>query len=143
MKIVSTTMTQAPIQTWDSRYPIPAGYAILPDDFDASIYQQYNGCVAVEVVDGVVASMTPDETAWSAWQAALPDPDIALAEEVRAQRDALLADTDWTQMGDSPLTDESKAEFAVYRQNLRDITSQAGFPSDISWPEIAEAVNAI
>ncbi len=143
MKIVSTTMTQAPIQTWDSRYPIPANYAVLPDDFDTSIYQQYNGCVDLTLEGDRVTAMTPNVEVWEAWKATLPDPDIALAEEVRTQRDALLADTDWTQMGDSPLTDESRAEFAVYRQNLRDITSQAGFPGEICWPEIPEAVNAL
>ncbi len=141
MKIVATTMTRAPIQTWDSRYPVPAAYAIVPDDFDTSIYQQYNGCVSVEVEDGVVTAITPDETAWSAWQATQPDPDIALAEEIRTQRDTLLAESDWTQMGDSPLADECKAQFVSYRQALRDVTAQDDFPTEVTWPEIPEAVN--
>ena len=40
--------------------------------------------------------------------------------EMRAWRDDLLAESDWTQMPDSPLTDSKKAEWATYRQQLRD-----------------------
>ncbi len=39
---------------------------------------------------------------------------------MRAWRDALLAQSDWTQMSDSPLTDAKKTEWATYRQQLRD-----------------------
>lgn len=57
---------------------------------------------------------------------------------VRRQRDYLLATTDWTQMADSPLTSAKKAEWAAYRQALRDITDTIGTlnsPSDVVMPE--------
>ena len=41
---------------------------------------------------------------------------------VRHHRDMLLMESDWTQMPDSPLSDSKKAEWATYRQALRDIT---------------------
>jgi hypothetical protein len=41
--------------------------------------------------------------------------------QVRNQRNQLLAQSDWTQMADSPLTAEQKAAWAVYRQQLRDL----------------------
>ena len=41
---------------------------------------------------------------------------------VRHHRDMLLMESDWTQMPDSPLSDSKKAEWATYRQKLRDIT---------------------
>lgn len=41
--------------------------------------------------------------------------------QVRSQRDQLLAQSDWTQMPDSPLPDEIKAAWAAYRQALRDL----------------------
>ena len=56
------------------------------------------------------------------------------SDERRAQRDALLAACDWTQAADSPLTDAKKEEWQTYRQALRDITKQAGFPSTVDWP---------
>jgi hypothetical protein len=53
------------------------------------------------------------------------------ADEVRAERDSKLANSDWTQVADAPV---DKAAWATYRQALRDIPSQAGFPWDINWP---------
>ena len=55
--------------------------------------------------------------------------DIQLSA-VREQRNRLLASSDWTLMPDSPLSPEKKAEWATYRQALRDITTQP----DIIWP---------
>ena len=51
-------------------------------------------------------------------------------EVVRPMRDDLLAASDWTQTADSPLTDEKKAEWATYRQTLRDLPST----DPIVWP---------
>ena len=53
------------------------------------------------------------------------------AEQVRAERDALLAACDWTQVADAPV---DQAAWAVYRQALRDVTAQAGFPDAVVWP---------
>lgn len=73
----------------------------------------------------------------------LPEPDLAALEaEVRARRDKLLADTDWTQVLDAPISAESREAFRVYRQALRDITEQEGFPTEVVWPELPEVVKA-
>ena len=53
------------------------------------------------------------------------------AVSVRAERNALLTASDWTQVADAPV---DKAAWATYRQALRDITAQAGFPWTIDWP---------
>jgi hypothetical protein len=50
------------------------------------------------------------------------------------QRNALLADSDWTRLDDAPFTAEQKSAWAAYRQQLRDITAQSGFPDSINWP---------
>lgn len=47
--------------------------------------------------------------------------DAMNTSQVRNQRDQLLAQSDWTQMADSPLTAEQKAVWAAYRQQLRDL----------------------
>jgi hypothetical protein len=57
--------------------------------------------------------------------------DAAQATAVRADRDRRLADSDWTQVADAPV---DKAAWATYRQELRDVPAQAGFPWDITWP---------
>lgn len=46
-----------------------------------------------------------------------------ILEILRLKRDALLTESDWTQVNDSPLTDTKKAEWSTYRQELRDLPS--------------------
>ena len=46
-----------------------------------------------------------------------------ILEILRLKRDALLTESDWTQVNDSPLTDAKKAEWSTYRQELRDLPS--------------------
>ncbi len=53
------------------------------------------------------------------------------ANTVRSFRNALLAESDWTQVSDSTV---DKPAWAAYRQELRDITAQAGFPHSVVWP---------
>ena len=50
-------------------------------------------------------------------------PDEEPISVVRAVRNYLLSECDWTQLPDSPLTDEQRADWATYRQALRDITT--------------------
>ena len=57
--------------------------------------------------------------------------DAEQAKNVRQQRNDKLKDSDWTQLADSPV---DKAAWATYRQALRDVPKQAGFPWDVQWP---------
>lgn len=59
----------------------------------------------------------------------------SLAQAVRADRDARLASTDWTQLLDCPLDDLDMVLWQSYRQALRDVPQQAGFPNEVEWPE--------
>jgi hypothetical protein len=52
--------------------------------------------------------------------------------DIRFQRNNLLAQSDWTQVDDAPV---NKQAWAVYRQALRNLTAQKGFPWDVAWPE--------
>jgi len=56
---------------------------------------------------------------------------------IRKKRDALLQWCDWTQGNDSPLSEEKKAEWRIYRQALRDLPndySEAEDKSEVVWP---------
>jgi len=53
------------------------------------------------------------------------------AGEARLTRNKMLEDCDWTQLPDAPVDKEA---WAAYRQALRDITEQDGFPEDVEWP---------
>ena len=51
--------------------------------------------------------------------------------EVRQQRNQLLSNCDWTQLPDAPVL---RATWTTYRQQLRDVTGQSGFPWEVVWP---------
>jgi hypothetical protein len=55
------------------------------------------------------------------------------SNSIRATRNEKLKECDWTQVSDAPV---DKAVWATYRQALRDITAQTGFPWTITWPEM-------
>ena len=98
-----------------------------------------NWVTAWEVVD-MFTSYTDEEGVFhskleqeQAYQAGL---DAKVAESNRTKRNTLLADSDWTQMNDSPLTNEVKTAWATYRQELRGITDLDAWPNlaDDDWP---------
>ena len=81
--------------------------------------------------DSSKKEVVKDDTAKTAWE---------LAEEwkeIRAERNRLLSESDWTQGGDSPLTTQKKSDWAKYRTSLRtlpeDQSSKTKY-SDITWP---------
>lgn len=53
---------------------------------------------------------------------------------VLVERNQLLANSDWTQLPNGPLTQQQQEDWAVYRQKLRDIPNQSGYPFDVIWP---------
>jgi len=57
--------------------------------------------------------------------------DAQQAQSVRDERTKKLAETDWTQLTDAPV---NSAAWGTYRQALRDVTGQSGFPWEITWP---------
>ena len=69
---------------------------------------------------------------WDGRSFSKPPKDIPAEEaKTRALRNDLLKDSDWTQINDSTA---DKAAWAIYRQALRDLPQQAGFPTTINWP---------
>ena len=82
----------------------------------------------VEQIDGAwytkysVADMDAD---------AIAAKDAEQAKAIRDQRNTKLTESDWTQVADAPV---DKAAWATYRQALRDVTTQTGFPWTIEWP---------
>jgi len=62
-------------------------------------------------------------------------PNITIAtEKAIEKRNKLLTDSDWTQIPNGPLSPEAVQQWAVYRQELRDVPEQSGFPMRIIWP---------
>jgi hypothetical protein len=76
-------------------------------------------------VDGEFVAIAP--------QVAPAAPPAFTAAQVRAARDALLASCDWTQLPDVPAA--TRASWTAYREALRDVPEQAGFPAEVDWPK--------
>ena len=84
-------------------------------------------------VDGTRIPLSPEEelefdgreAAWAA------GADVRAAEEVREERKKLIVASDWTQLADASV---NKSAWATYRQDLRDVPQQAGFPTTVVWP---------
>ena len=60
------------------------------------------------------------------------------AAAVRSKRDYLLSKTDYLVSGDYPISAEDLVKVKAYRQSLRDIPAQAGFPETVIWPNEPE-----
>jgi len=113
-------------QAQPTRYQV--AYANGVEQIDGKWYTKYIlGPVFIDqVVDGVTTTAAEQEVAYKA------SKDTEQAKSVRASRDEKLKDCDWTQVADAPV---DKAVWATYRQALRDVTAQSGFPWTITWPD--------
>lgn len=121
-----------------SPQPTPGTYEVVARD---GVQQDANGNWVERYVvrdmfrdttdeDGVTTTKAEHETAY---QARL---DALAAENNRATRNKLLSESDWTQMNDSPLSNEDKTAWATYRQELRDLSDLAAWPNLATedWP---------
>lgn len=61
------------------------------------------------------------------------DSSLAIAYNSQQRLDLLYL-SDWTQIPNNPLTTEQQAAWATYRQELRDIPQQSGYPFNVIWP---------
>jgi hypothetical protein len=77
-------------------------------------------------VDGVTTTAAEAEAAYKTTK------DAEQSASVRTSRNDKLAACDWTQLADSTA---DKTVWATYRQSLRDVTAQDGFPWNVTWPE--------
>lgn len=86
---------------------------------------------SLDFADNLVEA-TEGSIGWSYINGVFSEPVVTFTpEEIRTKRDLLLAESDWTQVADAPV---DQAAWATYRQALRDIPAQAGFPNTIDWP---------
>ena len=86
-------------------------------------YKIVNGSIA-SLTEGEVAALNLREAEW------VEGEHDRQASDVRNQRERLLSQTDWMALSDVTMS----PAWATYRQALRDITEQAGFPYEVTWP---------
>lgn len=109
-----------------------ASYNVFPV---VSTTAQYDPKTQVATQTGCVYTGTRWETVWAVRDKTTEEVQAeidAQAKAVRTDRNKRLAACDWTQLADSAA---DKAAWATYRQALRDVPSQTGFPWNVTWPD--------
>ena len=85
--------------------------------------------------EGNIPFTAQEETEWEAREAAWnARADERKAAEVREERDSLLVASDWVVTKAIDTSTNIPVSWKNYRQGLRNITNQEGFPNDITWP---------
>jgi hypothetical protein len=87
----------------------------------------------IKMVDNQEIELSPAEVEQLLKEAEVSDRLYAI-ELAKRRRNNELVQSDWTQSLDAPFTQEKRAEWATYRQALRDVPQQSGFPDNIQWP---------
>lgn len=102
-------------------------------------YKDINNKPFYDPSESVIAkhSLTPiSEEEFNSIVTAINTPTTEqLAESIRSKRNQLIAETDHMLLPDYPITSEQLSAVQAYRQALRDIPEQSGFPTNVIWPE--------
>jgi hypothetical protein len=104
-------------------------YPVIQTEAPETTYTQNASCVVVENKEGNWIETWKIEPA--------DEKEIEQRTEekryaIRSKRNQALVESDWTQFRDAPVDRDT---WAIYRQHLRDIPEQEGFPWDVTWPE--------
>jgi hypothetical protein len=103
---------------------------VIPSEEKTYEYDQYR--IEIPYRDTLNADI---EVNFDKWLKFSKDKECdVIGDEIRTERNHLLALCDWTQNADSPLDSDQKSAWAAYRQALRDVPEQQGFPYDVIWP---------
>ena len=99
----------------------------FPDIYppEAAIWCNTRGDCSIQQIDGgyqIIQNPEPD--------------DSEIATRVRAKRDRLITETDYYLMPDYPSNPQNLEELKIYRQALRDLPVQEGFPRNVRWPDV-------
>ena len=116
--------------------PVFEGPQATPTDqygfsYFAGLEKQSDGGWYTKYAVGPVFQDDEEGTAADKMAAYKARRDAEQGKTVRTNRDLMLAETDWTQVADAPV---DKAAWATYRQALRDVPAQVGFPWNVQWP---------
>ena len=121
---IAEALTELGIKEWVLR-----GEPTTEDEFN----EMFRKVTGADSNGSAIESADPDDwgTTWSAVKAKADELKAAEPMKLlRAERDRLLAETDWWASSDLTISDERKA----YRQELRDITKSATSLDDVKWP---------
>ena len=114
--------------------PQATGGTVYQYSMRQGVEQQADGKWYTKYVLGPIFTDTPEATAAEQEAAYKAQKDAEQAKAVRADRDKRLSDTDWLVIKNLELNQNIPGTWEVYRQALRDVPQQAGFPWTVNWP---------
>ena len=110
--------------TQDPNFPVQEGYRVVKDQVP-----NYDGNRES------IVRITPVPSTSNEVQYEIIDfSSEVIAEITILERNSMLDSSDWTQLPDVPLSSEQLNLWRVYRQELRDVPQQTGFPDTVVWP---------
>jgi len=116
------------IQTDNIDSQIQSGESYVEGSIDSSFYY---------IEDNVAVEIPPKTSPYAVFNFTTKqwvlNENLAIAN-VLPKRQKLLYSSDWTQIPNGPLTQQQQEAWAVYRQQLRDIPEQSGYPFNVVWP---------
>lgn len=116
------------VQTTDIDSQLQSGESYLEGTIDDSAYYISNGvAVAIPAKPDQYSVFDFTTKQW------VQNQTMAVSD-VNLKRQKLLYATDWTQIPNGPLTTTQQEAWATYRQELRDIPEQSGYPFNVIWP---------
>lgn len=96
------------------------------------VYDEYQ----IETKNRTMLKISVDKN-FDAWLEKAKQLEVdALAAEIRDKRNKMLAETDFFFLTDREIDESTKKTLKEYRQALRDVTKQKGFPREVVWPEV-------
>ena len=113
-----------------------AGYICMESDTEPEFYTRWVHTPA-DSPDNVATKESAESAGIGGIAIYLTDAeyDTVLAASTRQKRDRLIAATDYLVTPDYPISDDRLAKVKIYRQALRDVPEQSGFPRSITWPD--------
>ena len=117
-------------------------YAIIIDNNILDIFSEKDPTISddiqVEITDEQVLEIESSDQSMLLVDGELLTLSAHLLEPIkkwlRQKRNRLLAESDWTQLSDSPLDEDTRSVWAAYRQDLRDLTDNIGVNGEVEFP---------
>ena len=136
VKITNGEVEQFPYTLGNLRRDNPQ--TSFPKQIPSAIFENYGVYSVTEsdrpsydhLVQSLVRGTPVYSDSWNVSYTAENLPQDQAETNIRSNRDNLLSDTDWMALSDVTMS----TEMGAYRQALRDVTGQAGFPYNITWP---------
>lgn len=111
---------------------VPNRNDIPPSDNAVKISKDYHTYLGIEQAKGNKIVVPDDGSVPYIEKKTKESSDITKKQDIRTRRDIELNKTDWTQLPD--IEPKKRKAYASYRQKLRDIPQQDGFPEKVNWP---------